>query len=196
MTIYGLTGQTGAGKTTVLQMMAEFGAFVIDCDGVYWEILAHDVGLQEELLENFGDLSSETEKIDRKKLGTMVFSDPGLLLKLNHITHPYVLKKVEENIVNAQKSGHTMVVIDAISLIESGLHHRCDVVVAVVATESSRIERIMARDGISQKYAQNRVRAQKNQEFYQENSNVVLKNDFNTAHEFSEYAKELFIKEK
>ncbi len=194
MTIFGITGQTGAGKTTVLQTLKGMKGELIDCDAVYREILEQDTQLQEELEAVFGDLRDESGKIDRKKLGAKVFSDGTLLLQLNAMTHPYVLKKVDEKIEISRKKGAKLVAIDAISLIESGLHHRCDFVFAVVAEESKRLARICERDGISVEYAQKRVKAQKKQEFFQENCNAVIKNDFEHIEDFQKYVKDFFIK--
>lgn len=194
MTIFGITGQTGAGKTTVLQTLQTMDCALIDCDAVYRDILSQNVQLQEELEGIFGDLRDDTGEIDRKKLGSLVFSDATLLLQLNEMTHPYVLKKVEEKIQNAQANGKKSVVIDAISLIESGLSHRCHFVFAVVAAEEKRLARICGRDNISEEYALKRVKAQKSQEFFEENCNAVIKNDFDRVEDFILYVKDFFIK--
>ncbi len=193
MTIYGITGQTGAGKSTVLEVLEEMGAFVLDCDKVYWGILETDQGLQRELCEAFGDISLESGGIDRKKLGIVVFSSTEALERLNEITHPYVLGKVEEKIQVATEKGYEILAIDAISLIESGLSHRCDYVFAVISPVETRISRIMERDGISYDYAQSRALAQKEDVFYEDNANGVLENNFEIKEEFIQYVKE-FIK--
>lgn len=194
MTIFGITGQTGAGKTTVLEMLETMDCELIDCDAVYRDILSEDLQLQEELEGIFGDLRDDTGKIDRKKLGALVFADATLLLQLNAITHPYVLKKVDENIKTAQKKGRKCVAIDAISLIESGLSQRCHFVFAVVASEEKRLARICTRDHISEEYAIQRVKAQKTQDFFEENCNAVIKNDFDRVEDFILYVKDFFIK--
>lgn len=194
MTIFGITGQSGAGKTTVLQVLEEMKGYVIDCDAIYWELLATDLLLKQALVTEFGDITHETGEIDRKKLGSLVFSDQQRLLRLNEITHPFVLDKVEEKIKEAQENASLFVAIDGISLIESGLNTRCDFVFAVIAEESKRVTRIMQRDQITEEYAISRVKAQKNDVFYEENSNVVIKNDFEHVELFSQYVKDFFIK--
>lgn len=194
MTIFGITGQTGAGKTTVLQVLAEMNGELIDCDAVYREILQRDSQLKEDLCQEFGSLYNDLGEIDREKLAGIVFSDPEKLLKLNALTHPYVLKKVEEKIQEAKGKGKDFVGIDAISLIESGLNHRCDFVIAVVAETTRRIERIMARDNITREYAEIRAKAQKDQVFFEENSNVILENNFEHMEDFRQYVKNFFIK--
>ncbi len=190
MTIFGITGQTGAGKSTLLQVIAQQGGMVIDCDKVYWEILANNTALQQALSQAFGDIQDEAGGIDRKKLGAVVFQDTGKLEMLNEITHPYVLNQVEANIQTAKETGVSMVGIDAIGLIESGLHHRCHWVLAVVAEESLRVARIMARDNISQDYAEQRVRAQQPEAFYRDYANQVLENHFPSKEAFFAVAEE------
>lgn len=194
MTIYGITGQTGAGKSTLLECIQSMDGFVIDCDKVYWDILQFDLTLQKELRENFGDICDKNGLIDRKKLGTVVFSSTEALERLNTITHPYVLQKVETMIQKAGSRKKKIVAIDAISLLESGLSHRCDYVFAVIAPEKDRIARIMARDGISYEYAKSRALAQKNEDFYRDNAHTVLKNDFDSKEEFSLFVMEFFRK--
>ncbi|MFI3252875.1 MAG: dephospho-CoA kinase [Eubacteriales bacterium] len=194
MTIYGITGQTGAGKSTVLGVFASMGAYILDCDRVYWEILESDTALQGELCEAFGDISAESGVIDRKKLGAVVFSSTESLELLNEITHPYVLAKVEEKIKEAKAASYEIVAIDAISLIESGLAHGCHYVFAVVSPEETRIKRIMTRDGISYDYARNRAKAQKNEAFYQENANAVLNNHSDQKDDFEKYVQSFLKK--
>lgn len=185
--ILGITGQTGAGKTTVLQAVKELGGAVIDCDALYWRLLEEDASLIQRLKDEFGDITDANDNIHRKKLGALVFSDPDKLKTLNSITHPVVEKKVQQETQDFLKTGHTIIAIDAIALIESGLSQQCDHIIGVIAPESTRIARIMSRDSISKEYATQRVQAQKNEEFYREHSHFVLENASSN--------KELFFKD-
>ena len=85
MTVIGITGPTGAGKTTVLKEIEALGGAVIDCDAVYHEMLESDRALQENLERAFGPLRDGQGAIDRKKLGALVFGDPAKLERLNAI---------------------------------------------------------------------------------------------------------------
>ena len=85
MTIIGITGPTGAGKTTALMVVEQLGGAVIDCDRVYHKLLEGDVALQGKLESAFGPLRDERGAIDRKKLGTIVFGDPEKLRQLNEL---------------------------------------------------------------------------------------------------------------
>lgn len=194
MKIFGVTGQTGAGKTTVLEFLQTKGGFVIDCDAVYWEILEKNQSLIAEIIERFPSAEYPQGIVDRKKLGVVVFGDVEKLLMLNQITHPYVLEKVENHIQEAKAQGYDLLAIDAIALIESGLHHRCDWTIAVVADESVRIPRIMKRDGISEEYARNRAKSQQKEEFYRDHANIVVENNFSKKEEFFTYIEEFLEK--
>ena len=93
--IIGITGPTGAGKTTALNEVEKLGGAVIDCDAVYHELLESDIALQSELEELFGPLRGEDRAIDRKKLGTIVFGDPEKLELLNTVAQRATVAKTE-----------------------------------------------------------------------------------------------------
>lgn len=187
MIILGITGQTGAGKTTLLSAVHQLKGESLDCDALYWYLLQTDTALCKQLQEAFGDICNPSGEIDRKKLGKQVFASPEKLLQLNKITHPIILKKVDEFIEKYKKQQVKLFAIDAIALFESGLDKKCHQTIAVTASESIRIERIMLRDDISKEYAQNRVKAQKDNQFYQENSDFVLENLFPNQEDFLKY---------
>lgn len=176
MRIYGITGQTGGGKSTVLQVIEKLGGQVIDCDRLYWETLEEDSELQQTLCDNFPGITDKDGVIDRKLLGNAVFGHEENLQRLNQLTHPILLKKIEKIKENAEKTGGTLLGIDAIALIESGLNQYCHQVIAVVAEESLRIARIQKRDGISLEYAKKRVRSQKQQEYYVKHADILIEN--------------------
>lgn len=192
MKILGLTGQTGAGKTTALQAVEQFfGGVVLDCDGLYATMLHEHIALKSALVQAFQDILDDNGEIDRKKLGNIVFQSTDEMTKLNKITLPIIKKEVEQQIETWRKSGHTMVAIDAILLIESGLSSLCDHTLAVTAPENVRITRIMKRDGISQEYATNRVKSQKSEVFYKENCDYHLENNYIQQEDFAVAVKQL-----
>ena len=194
MKIIGITGPTGAGKTTALGALRELGAWMIDADEVYHRLLEESAPLREALTARFGDIQDKSGKIDRKKLGSVVFGDPTALSDLNAITHRFIGEEIDRQLSAARAEDRSAAAIDAIALIESGLGDRCDAVVGVIAPAELRVRRIMAREGISEDYAWARVRAQRPDQFFAEGCAHILYNDCGTAEEFSRKAEE-FLKE-
>lgn len=174
MKVIGITGPTGAGKTTALNVLRALDVEVIDADGVYHELLEHDEGLKQSLVETFGaQILDGSGKIGRKALSAAVYPDG--LDKLNAITHPIIVPAVWEKVEMARRAGRSAA-IDAIALIECGLGERCGAVVAVLAPLEVRVGRIMARDGITEDYARRRALAQKPDSFFLESADYVLEN--------------------
>lgn len=191
MTVLGITGPTGAGKTTALREVEKLGGSVIDCDVVYHDLLESDLTLQGMLESAFGPLRNESGAIDRKKLGSIVFSDPEKLKKLNIIAQTATVKRTQERLEEYRAKGKTLVAIDAIGLLESPLKDLCSATVAVIAPPEVRVKRIMARESISEEYAWSRVRAQKPDDYFTQGCDYTLWNDCAGPEEFALQAKTL-----
>lgn len=175
MKIIGITGPTGAGKTTALHALTALGAEVLDADLVYHQLLDTDEGLRTRLVRAFGpDILDEAGTVDRKRLSAAVY--PDRLEELNGLTHPVIVDELFLRAELARQAGRPAVAIDAIALVESGIAQRCDVVVAVLAPLEVRIRRIMARDGIDEPYARRRALAQKGEDFFRAHADYVLEN--------------------
>ena len=185
--IVGLTGGTGAGKTSALAALEDLGGTVLDCDTVYHQMLRTDPALREAITAAFGPVFCPDGSLDRQKLGTLVFSDHAALDRLNAIVYEYL---PPELLRRAQ--GHTLVGLDAISLMESGLGRLCACTVAVLAPAEDRVRRIMARDGISEDYARLRISAQQPDVFYRERCSHILENNCATPAQFREQARIFF----
>ena len=185
--IVGLTGGTGAGKTSALAALEDLGGTVLDCDAVYHQMLRTDPALREAITAAFGPVFCPDGSLDRQKLGTLVFSDHAALDRLNAIVYEYL---PPELLRRAQ--GHTLVGLDAISLMESGLGRLCACTVAVLAPAEDRVRRIMARDGISEDYARLRISAQPSDAFYRERCSHILENNCATPAQFREQARIFF----
>ena len=168
----GITGGTGCGKTTFLNCIEKLGGIVLDCDAIYHHLLRTDENLLSAIEARFPGTTS-TGSLNRKKLGSIVFHDPAALQALNAITHAAVKSAVVE--ILRQNPGK-LTAIDAIGLFEGGLAELCHVTVAITAPEEDRIRRIMARDGITEEYAQNRVRAQHPNEWFAARCHHTLEN--------------------
>ncbi len=192
MVIIGITGQTGAGKSTALRGLEQLGGHTIDCDLVYHNLLNTSTALLQELEERFGQITDDTGAIQRKKLGAIVFASKEDLKDLNRITHRHIMAAVEGEIQMAEERGCPAVAIDAIRLIESGLGKLCHSVVAITASREVRIQRIMRREGISEEYARSRVDAQQGEDFYIAHAQYVLNSDGNKASQLEERARHIF----
>ena len=169
--IIGITGGTGCGKTTLLNLIADRGGLILDCDAIYHELLLSDAAMLAAIEKRFPGVV-ENGSLNRKRLGTIVFADENALLDLNRITHAAVKQEVLRRLETAPK----LAAIDAIGLFEGGLSELCDVTVAVTAPEEARIQRLQLRDGISRDYAISRIRAQHDESWFQEQCDHVLEN--------------------
>ena len=131
MIIIGITGPTGAGKTTALRVLEELDGHIIDADAVYHGLLANNMSLRAELEARFGPLTDPDGSFERKKLGAVVFNDPAALEDLNVITHRYIGAAIRGEIAKAEEQGRAAAAIDAIRLFESGLGELCHTTVAI-----------------------------------------------------------------
>ncbi|MBP3509121.1 L-threonylcarbamoyladenylate synthase [Oscillibacter sp.] len=187
--ILGLTGGTGAGKTSALNAIRELGGEVIDCDAVYHEMLDHDQELRNTINATFPGVFGPDGKLNRKKLGQEVFAKKERLDKLNAIVFRFLVPELEKRMESVPDG---LYAIDAINLIESGLDRLCDRTIAVTAPTELRVRRIMARDDITEQYARLRISAQKPDEFYRGKCDLELNNGAETAEAFQREARLFF----
>ena len=170
--IIGITGGSGCGKTTLLEIIQEKGGLVLDCDAIYHHLLQTDPSLLAAIAARFPGVV-EAGQLQRKTLGNIVFSDENALSDLNKITHTAV-----KNEVLRQLSAHRgLAAIDAIGLFEGGLAELCHTTVAITAPAEMRVQRLMAREGISEEYAQKRIAAQRSDRDFEALCHHILVND-------------------
>lgn len=182
MKTIGVTGPTGAGKTTVLRALEGMGCVCVDCDALYHSLLETSPALSGELTARFGrSILNRQGSIDRKALGAIVFADPAALSDLNAISHRHILARCHALAREAEERGAKGVVFDAIALFESGLAAECDVTLAVIAPVETRVRRIMARDAIGEDYARARVAAQRENEYYVNLCDLSITTDDSTV---------------
>lgn len=176
LTLIGITGGSGCGKTSALSELEKLGALVIDCDALYHELLHTDGELISALDAAFpGSVADGV--VDRKALGRIVFASPEKLELLNSVTRAYICRAVEEKLRDYAMAGGTLAAIDAVELISAGLSARCTATVGVLADRETRLARIIERDGISRADAENRLQAQRPDEYYRENCTHILSNN-------------------
>lgn len=170
--VIGITGGSGCGKSYVSDLLRRRGIPVIDADKTAHEVMAAGTPCCREVIDFFGGEIEENGGINRGKLGKIVFSDPGMLKKLDEISYKYILAGIENKIENEDAE---MVFVDGATLIESGM--TCDVMIGVIADFSARKKRIVLRDGISEETARMRIQAQPSEDFYRKNCDFIIYND-------------------
>ena len=182
MRIIGLTGQSGAGKGLVASLLAEHGIPSVDTDAVYHELLVPPSPCLDELRAAFTDAILKADgTLDRQALAALVFEQTdeakARLHQLNEITHRYIIERTFAKLVEYEKQGCTAAIIDAPLLIEAGLHHRCDRVIAVLADREVRIKRLIQRDHLTAEQISARLDAQPGPRFYLEHADIVIYNN-------------------
>lgn len=177
MKILGLTGGSGTGKSAACTAFARLGCGVIDADATYRTLCDTCEPMLEEIQNVFGDVFSTNGKLDRKKLGAIVFADAQKLQQLNAITHPYIRQAARDAFAAYSKRGCLLCIYDAPVLFEGQMETLCDKTCAVLAARNTRIARIVARDAITEEYAALRIDAQKDDAFYRERCDYVVQND-------------------
>lgn len=172
--ILGLTGPTGAGKSTVSHFFEEAGVPVVDADRIA-RLVTEDASCLQELAKAFGaDVLHPDGTLNRALVAQKAFSAPEKALLLNSITHPRVLQKADDEILRLSQRGARLIILDAPLLFESGADKICDKVLAVVSPFELRLARIMHRDGITREQALLRMSAQKEDSFYTEKADYVF----------------------
>ncbi|MDE2180026.1 MAG: dephospho-CoA kinase [candidate division NC10 bacterium] len=176
--VVGLTGGICSGKSTVTAMFRDLGATVIDADQVAHEVVEPDQPLFEAVASTFGrEVVGADGRIDRRRLGAMVFADPETRKRLEALLHPAIIRECERRIRQAEISGAAVCLVDAALLIESGWHTRCDAVILVEASEAVRLDRLVRSRGLSQDDAMLRIRSQMPQQEKRPHARYIIEND-------------------
>ena len=178
--ILGITGGTGAGKSSALQAIRDLGGSVIDCDEVYHRVLNDSEDFKNAINVRFPGVFTADGQLNRKKLGQEVFAKRDRLDQLNTIVYRFLLPELEAMVEAAEG----LCALDAINLFESGMDRLCDRTVAVTAPTELRVKRVMARDHITEQYARLRINAQKQDEYYRGKCDCELNNASDSPEEF------------
>ncbi len=184
MRVIGLTGGTGAGKGEVSLCFLSQGIKCLDTDRVSRRVCEPGMPCLTELVSYFGEgILLNDGRLDRKGLAALVFGEENpekreiKLTALNRITHKHIIDAIHAWLVEREKAGDELVVVDAPQLFESGFDRHCDYTVGVIAADETRIRRIISRDRISRETAEKRIRAQKSNEFFIEHCNFTVYNN-------------------
>lgn len=168
-----ITGGIGSGKSVVCSILEEFGVAVYNSDLRAKELMSCSDALRQQLMERFGAEVYTSEGLNRAYLAERVFGNAEELAALNAIVHPAVMADFDAW-AEAQEGGY--VVLESAILFEAKLENRVDAVVSVMAPESLRVERAMARDGASREQVEARIRAQMSDDERSDRSKYAIVN--------------------
>lgn len=176
--VIGLTGQTGAGKSSVSKIIRSQGITVIDCDAVSREVVANEKGCLADMALEFSiAILNMDGTLNRKRLAEIVFGDSKKLERLNALIFPYIRSYIKDKLELLEAQGERVVVLDAPTLFESGIDADCDSVISVIAPKALRLNRIVVRDHLTDEEARRRIAAQHKDSFYTTRSQIVIVND-------------------
>lgn len=181
MRIIGLCGGSGSGKGVVSDMFKKFNIPSIDTDEVYREITSYDSECMRALVSEFGrSVQNADGSLNRLKMRELVFSgnnSESNRMRLNEITHAFVWSETEKRIEKYSLEGYRAVILDVPLMFESGFDKKCDVLIAVLADDTIRVARIIARDGITEEQAKARISSQLESSRLKEMVDYVIDND-------------------
>ncbi len=164
MIIVGLTGGIATGKSLVAGCFADQGAIIIDADKIAHNVVLKGKAAWEEIVNNFGEEILQPDgEIDRKALGKIVFADDAKRDILNHIVHPRVFEAVSREIALAVEHHETtdpVILLDIPLLFETKMDLELPEVIVVYAPVETQLDRLMARDDLTEEEARARINAQ------------------------------------
>ena len=174
--IIGLTGQSGAGKTTVSKVFSENGFGVINCDDVARNCTSAGSECNKALAKVFPSCFDDKFSLDRKAISEIIFSNKQMLKSFDEIVYPFIIKRIKI-IINKLSEKYDVILLDAPTLFESGADKLCDIKVAVIASHKNRLSRITKRDNISSELASKRLKSQFTEQFFKENCDYLIENN-------------------
>ena len=178
MKVIGLTGGIGSGKSTVSDYLRKKGYYIIDADRMAHDLTVKGSRCLQNLVREFGqDILDDKGELNRKKLGTIVFSDKAKKEKLEELTTKVVVKNIEDQVSDLRKTEkYDIIFLDVPLLFETGLDKCCDFIALVTADEEIRIRRVVERDGISPEQVKMRIRNQMSTEEKRRRSTDIIDN--------------------
>jgi dephospho-CoA kinase len=182
MRVFGLTGGIGSGKTTVARLFQEENIPVVDADGISREVTSPGNPAHEAIVRRFGpEVLLPDGRIDRKKLGSIVFADPGKRAALEAITHPVITEGIRKAVSALASEGHPIAIVEAALIHEKGRRGTFEAVIDVHCGRRLQVERIMRRDGIPREEALRIVSTQMDPEEKARASDHVIDNSGDLA---------------
>lgn len=175
--IVGLTGMSGAGKTTACEIFAAEGFGIVNCDLVSRIVVEKGRPALTELKAHFGKAAILSDgSLNRKAIGNLIFSDNSARMAFNKIIYPFISYEMIKTVKSYIDSGVKIILLDAPTLFESGTDDFCNAVVSVVSDKETCLNRIMVRDKLTYEEAANRLKSQFSPDFYLDRSSFCIEN--------------------
>lgn len=176
--IIGLTGSIASGKSTVSSMLKEQGYPIVDADEIARLVVEPGTPVLKEIARTFGeDVLKEDGTMNREKLGAKIFSNPVEREKLNAIIHPAIRFEMQRQKEEWLSQGVKTVIMDIPLLFESKLRHFVDKVLVVSVTPETQKKRLIARNGLTEIEASNRIQSQLPMEVKEQGADAVIDNN-------------------
>ena len=170
----GITGGIGSGKSVVSKTLSVLGVPVYDCDSKAKWLQENDADVRQKIMDLLGDDVYEGQRLNRKKMAAMIFSDAALLSKVEGIVHPAVENDFNRWCLEQKKD---IVALESAILYECGLNNKCiDKVCLVYAPKETRIERVARRDSANIEEIRRRMANQANDDDKIKIADFVVKN--------------------
>ncbi len=181
MVIAGLTGGIATGKTTVSVFLKEAGAVIVDADQVAHDVVKKDLPAWQGIVKHFGkDILLPDGEIDRDRLGDIVFKNIDRKKELNSIVHPFVFAEMGARVSKAMENNpDAVIILDVPLLIEAGMQRDVSDVIVVYTPENIQLERLMARNSLSEEDALARIRSQMPIEEKKKDADIIIDNSLN-----------------
>ena len=176
--VIGITGSSGAGKSTICDMLKKYYKVkIINAYKIAKKLSRKGTSYIIDIIEKFGkDIVDEEGELRRKRLAEIIYTNPEKRKELNNCTFKYIRKEIERQ-VNKEKESGTTVIIDAPLLFECELDKLCDKVIGIISKRELQLERIVARDNVDYENAEKRLNAQESNEFYKEKCDEIIENN-------------------
>ena len=189
----GLTGGIGCGKSTASTVMAELGSYIFEADDEAKKMITENSTVQSELIAEFGtDIMGAGNVMDLQKLGRIALQDEDHQMRLNSVVHPYIYNLIDDQFNKiSEKNKHSMFVVDAALIYESGYDQHLDYVIVITALMKNRMERTIARRTLTRKQILKRIDLQWSEEEKTGLADFVIHND-GTEEDLQKEIKEIY----
>ncbi|MGM0495576.1 MAG: dephospho-CoA kinase [Bacillota bacterium] len=187
MKVIGLTGGIASGKSLVSDWFRKVHIKVIDADSVYKNLLKVDNNLYNEVTNAFNLEKNENNRLDFKLLARIVFNDRSKLELLNKITHPYVIKKIEEMITEYKQKGEDIIILAVPLLFEAKMEYLCDKIICVYLDRETQIERLLNRSNLDREVALKRIESQMDLNQKKAKADYVIDNSYSRDNSYRQF---------